>query len=158
MELILRLKDNLHIIGNRIYSYETEVATIGENTITAYATFSRTTGKHVKTVSYLLNRPIIHSSRKKANYSKLQYGARCRYDDSLSPSTSISVVMEMRCGANIMTACARCWHKICNQDRSIIRDYYGHSGKGAEFDDMLTMAGLGIIITDEEVDLSKISL
>lgn len=158
MELILKIKDNLHIIGNRVVSYETEVATIGKHSITAYATFSRTTGKQVKLISYLLNLPIVHTTRKKAFFSKLQYGARCKYDDSLSTKASISVVNELKSGANLMTACARCWNRLGNRDRSIIRDYYGYTGKGAEFDDLIIIAGLGIIITDEAIDLSKISL
>ena len=158
MELILKIKDNLHIIGNRIYSYETEVASIGKHIITAYSTYSRTTGKHVNFISHLLNLPIVHSTRKKAAYSKLQYGARCKYAGSLSSKASISVVNELKSGANLMTACARCWNSMGNRDRSTVRDYYGYTGKGAEFDDLIVIAGLGIIITDEAIDLSKISI
>mgnify|MGYP003345281177 CR=1 FL=1 len=155
MKLVLNIRENLHIVCDRIISYETEVAIIGETEIVKMGKFSRTTGKHITLVSGLLGKPVVESS-KRIEFDRLQYGAKCRYHDSLSISASCSIIDELATGVNLMTACARVWPQLKGKDRSKVEAYYSDGSE--EWERLVSMASLGIVITDEPVDLSKISV
>jgi hypothetical protein len=157
MELVLNIRENVHIVCNKIISYETEVAIIGETEIVKMGKFSRTTGRHITLVSELLGKPVVESS-KRIEFDKLHYGAKCRYHDSLSISTSCSIIDELATGVNLMTACARVWPGLRGKDRSKIEEYYSNSYRSEEWERLVVMVSLGILITDEPADLSKISV
>ena len=43
--------DNLEVIGNNVFSYNTHVATISEGEIIAHGYYSKTTSKHINYVA-----------------------------------------------------------------------------------------------------------
>jgi len=56
-----RYKQNLRIIGNDVYSYNTNVATIINNKLLVLGWWSVTTSKHINYVARKLNLDIIRS-------------------------------------------------------------------------------------------------
>lgn len=74
MEAIKKVKQNLHLIGNKVYSYETHVATIEGQNLVEHGKYSNTTGKHINHIARMYNLNII-PAKKKAEFNKLPYGA-----------------------------------------------------------------------------------
>ena len=78
METIKKIKQNLHLIGDKVYSYETHVATIQGNNLVEHGKYSNTTTKHVSHVAKMLGLNIVRSSEK-PSYNKLDYGAVIKF-------------------------------------------------------------------------------
>ena len=58
MNITLRVKPNLHIEGDSIISYETEVARIHPDGIEVFGKYSRTTSKQITLLAEMLGLPI----------------------------------------------------------------------------------------------------
>jgi hypothetical protein len=150
MNIILKIRENLHLVDNVIVSYETEVATISDKEIIVEGRFSRSTGKHVRLISALLNKPIRFNSTRTKTFDKLHYGARCRYSDSLSIKGSISVVEKIKSGCDVIQACWLSWNQLNSKDKLIIKAYWEYVNPGAKEDfnkvinDILNLASIGL--------------
>jgi hypothetical protein len=120
-EIILRLNPHLHIVGNKVISYETEVALIKESGVHEYAKYSRTTGKHIGKVASLLGKPVI---RAKARGKFDRFGMGCvpdlRLPDAVSEDGSRKILAWMGTGYAQVDACAAAWSSLKPIDRSRI--------------------------------------
>lgn len=155
--LTLRIRENLHIVGDTIISYETEVARIeGPNIVKLGGTWSRTTSKHITLVASLLSKPIIGSSRKKEIYDKLHYGARVRWSPVVSFDGSLRIIEARARGAGWIGACAAAWPKLSKRDQELVMEEYQSSW--SEFERHCNLAQLGVLLQDESPDLSKINI
>jgi hypothetical protein len=116
--ITLRINDNLHIVGNRVISYETEVALIKEDAIYAYGRYSRTTGKQLGTLSRQVSRKLIVPNNK-AEFDKYEQGwvPDLRIPDAISPDSSRKILAWMGTGYDIVNATAAAWSTIKPVDR-----------------------------------------
>lgn len=55
-----RYRQNLHVEGNKVYSYDTHVATIKGDELIAHGWWSVTTAKHINYVARELNLKLVH--------------------------------------------------------------------------------------------------
>lgn len=117
-QITLRINDNLHIVGNRVISYETEVALIKEDAIYAYGRYSRTTGKQLGNLSRLVGRNLIVPNSR-AEFDKYEQGwvPDLRIPDSVSPDSSRKILAWMGTGYDIVNATAAAWSTIKPIDR-----------------------------------------
>ena len=111
--ITLRINDNLHIVGNRVISYETEVALIKEDAIYAYGRYSRTTGKQLGNLSRLVSRKLIVPNNR-AEFDKYEQGwvPDLRLPDAISPDSSRKILAWMGTGYDIRNATAAAWSAI----------------------------------------------
>lgn len=116
--ITLRINDNLHIVGNRVISYETEVALIKEDAIYAYGRYSRTTGKQLGNLSRLVSRKLIVPNNR-AEFDKYEQGwvPDLRLPDAISPDSSRKILAWMGTGYDIANATAAAWPAIKLIDR-----------------------------------------
>lgn len=117
-DIILRINDNLHIVGNRVISYDTEVALIKEDAIYAYGRYSRTTGKQLSRVSTAIGKPLIVPNHK-AEFDRYEMGwvPDLRIPDAVSPESSRKILAWMGTGYDILNATAAAWSTIKPIDR-----------------------------------------
>jgi len=88
---IYKIKDSLFIVGNKIISYETHVATIKGNKIIERGRFSRTTSKHINFVSKLISLEVVYSKvDMKESFSKYDLGtfSNRMFDNTISIKSS----------------------------------------------------------------------
>ena len=119
METItLRINDNLHIVGNRVISYDTEVALIKEDAIYAYGRYSRTTGKQLGKLAILIGRKVIVPNNR-AEFDKYEQGwvPDLRIPGAISPDSSRKILAWMGTGYDIRNATAAAWSTIKPIDR-----------------------------------------
>jgi len=116
--ITLRINDNLHIVGNRVISYETEVALIKEDAIYAYGRYSRTTGKQLSNLSGQVSRKLIVPTNR-AEFDKYMQGwvPDLRIPDAISPESSRKILAWMGTGYDISNATAAAWSTIKPIDR-----------------------------------------
>lgn len=134
--ITLRINDNLHIVGNRVISYETEVALIKEDSIHAYGRYSRTTGKQLGNLSRLVGRKLIVPNSR-AEFDKYEQGwvPDLRIPDAISPESSRKILAWMGTGYDIVNATAAAWSTIKPIDRKRALDKV--VGKSA-FNELIT--------------------
>lgn len=96
MNITLRVKQNLHIEGDSIISYETEVARIHPDGIEVFGKYSRTTSKHITLLAGMLGLPIKLQSTSRPYFRELMYGANVRYDNSVCPESSKRILTHMK--------------------------------------------------------------
>jgi|GEM_PF-1655532 len=91
--LKLQLSPNLHIVGEKIISYETHVASIKKNWIESFGKFSRTTGKQIGSVARLIGLPI-YEAYKDIPFYKHEQGVRCNgvVGETLSRDISLMIL------------------------------------------------------------------
>jgi len=116
-QITLRIDDNLHLVGNRVISYETEVALIKEDAIYAYGKYSRTTSKQLGYLSRLVGRKLLYalpSQKIPAGFYKYWKGCvpDLRIPDSVSPDSSRKILAWMGTGYDIVNATAAAWSTI----------------------------------------------
>ena len=87
--ITLKITENLHVVGDRVISYDTNVAVIKDNTLVELGKWSRTTSKHICRVASLFRLRVIPAKDKKwPSYGWLEYGVKSRIADSIGPDTS----------------------------------------------------------------------
>jgi hypothetical protein len=96
MNITLRVKQNLHIEGDSIISYETEVARIHPDGIEVFGKYSRTTSKHITFIRKMLDLPIKSKVTFKPPFRELEEGVNVRYDNSVCPESSKRILTHMR--------------------------------------------------------------
>jgi hypothetical protein len=95
MQLNFKLGNNIFLQGNKIISYETHVADIKEGCIEARGKYSRTTTKQISRVASTLGLAL-HSSDKRKDFWKHEFGARFSIDNCLSEKISTFIIGYMR--------------------------------------------------------------
>jgi hypothetical protein len=155
--LTLRIKDNLHIVGDSIISYNTEVAIIEKSSIIRLGgTWSQNTGRHITLIAGMLKRPIIGNSKKKESYDKLPYGVKFRLDGAIGFAGSLKILQGRALGLSHMSSCVYAWPELSKRDRGLVEAEY--RSVWSEFERQLTAAELGIFSPEESPDLSKINI
>jgi hypothetical protein len=83
MQLNFKLGNNLFLQGDKVISYETHVADIKDGHIQARGKYSRTTSKQINKVASTLKLKL-HSSDKREDFWKHEFGAKFSIDNCLS--------------------------------------------------------------------------
>jgi hypothetical protein len=95
MQLNFKLGNNIFLQGDKVISYETHVADIKDGHIQARGKYSRTTSKQISKVASILKLKL-HSSDKREDFWKHEYGAKFSIDNCLSEKISEFIIGYMR--------------------------------------------------------------
>ena len=129
LTITLKVANNLHIVGDRVISYETHVATIERKPvelqrrpiIRCNGKYSRTTSKHVNLIAELLEANIDLDPKRK-DFWQFEYGVRCSLPDSLSPAGSALVLRAMARGLDHEAALAAAVTGMSKRDLKIVNE------------------------------------
>jgi hypothetical protein len=127
----LKIKDNLWIKGNTIVSYETEVATIEDDTIFEHGKFTRTTTKHIHSIASMFGLNVKTDPKKAGvRFWKFEQGVRC--DSPTSKTLSQRVSNEaakhyISCGRDLIAALSVVT-SIGKKDLDLIKSYHDKNG------------------------------
>jgi len=129
LTITLKVANNLHIVGDRVISYETHVATIERKPvelqrrpiIRCNGKYSRTTSKHVNLIAELLeaNRDL---DPKRKDFWQFEYGAQCSMPNSISPAGSALVVRAMANGLSEEAALTAAVTGMSKRDLKIVNE------------------------------------
>ena len=95
MQLNFKLGNNIFLQGDKVISYETHVADIKDGYIEARGKYSRTTSKQISKVASVLKLKL-HTSNKKGDFYRYEYGAKFSIDNCLSQKISAFIIGYMR--------------------------------------------------------------
>ena len=131
MNITLRVKPNLHIEGDSIISYETEVARIHPDGIEVFGKYSRTTSKHITLLAGMLGLPIKSQSTSRPYFRELMYGANVRYDNSVCPKSSRRILTHLEETQDWDTALVAGLidDEVSIKDKHLILEHLGKQGK-----------------------------
>ena len=131
MNITLRVKPNLHIEGNSIISYETEVARIHPDGIEVFGKYSRTTSKQITLLAEMLGLPIKSQSTSRPYFRELMYGANVRYDNSVCPKSSARILTHLKETQDWDTALVAGLidDEVLAKDKHLILEHLGKQGK-----------------------------
>jgi hypothetical protein len=118
-----KIKDSLFIIGDKVISYETHVATIEGNKLIEKGKYSRTTSKHIHLVSELLGLEIVHSKKKmKGSFFKFELGVVKLNEtgNAISPKSSKIILNMLREGFSYELTVAASKNKISKKDWNLL--------------------------------------
>jgi hypothetical protein len=109
----LQIAQNLFLIGNKVISYETHVATLQfyakelsrRPVLMTKGKYSRTTTKHIHRVRQLLDASLVDQTERQAFY-QFEFGAQCKIPGSISPAGSSQIMEQMKLGNPIDVAVA----------------------------------------------------
>lgn len=118
----LKVKENLFIIGNRVVSYETAVATIKDGRIVAHGKYSRSTGKQLGYLSRLTGLPLQCSNEKRAFY-QFELGVRCSSPGKINISLrgAQKILSQMKYEQDIVKAAAIAYSSLSVVDRAFVK-------------------------------------
>lgn len=121
----LKVKSNLHMIDNQVWSYDTEVAKIVGKEIMVYGKYSRTTSKHLRYLADETGFRLNQLNSKQQVYWQFAYGANISFPQSVSPAGTSKIFRFLREGDySIEGACAQAWPELSPRDRKIIEAEY----------------------------------
>ena len=117
-----KLKENLFLIGKKVISYETWVATIKDGKIYERGRYSRTTSKHINYVSELTGSPIERSNEKKRHtfYKYEIGGAKFNIEGAIPPKVSKKILLGMKEGIAYVVVISSIKNKIRKKDWELI--------------------------------------
>ena len=72
---MIKIANNLHLDGSKVYSYETHVATISGSQLIENGKYSNTTTKHIQKVAKLYGLTIVKSTER-PDFNKLDFGVK----------------------------------------------------------------------------------
>ena len=109
----LQIAQNLFLVGNKVISYETHVATLQfyptelsrRPVLMTKGKYSRTTTKHIHRVRQLLDASLVDQAERQAFY-QFEFGAQCKIPGSISPAGSSQIMEQMKLGNPIDVAVA----------------------------------------------------
>jgi len=109
----LQIAQNLFLVGNKVISYETHVATLQfyptelsrRPVLMTKGKYSRTTTKHIHRVRQLLDASLVDQSERQAFY-QFEFGAQCKIPGSISPAGSSQIMEQLKLGNPIDVAVA----------------------------------------------------
>jgi len=127
----IKIKANLFINGERVYSYDTHVADIVGNEIIEVGKFSRTTTSHIGDVARVTGFRVKDKGKlAKINFFKYEMGVRCEPHNTLSDKTSQWMMDFLKSGKTYFQALCRLMdEKIHDRDRDIIQRYLAEVGQ-----------------------------
>lgn len=115
-----KVKNNLFVIGDKVISYETHVATIKGDKLIEGGKWSRTTSKHIVLVGRLLGLQIVGSKKEKWFY-ELPLGAKCGVGkDVISPKTAKKIFGLLSQGQDYTLAIAALKDEIPKKEWEIL--------------------------------------
>jgi hypothetical protein len=127
----LKIKDNLWIKGNTIVSYETEVATIKDDTILEHGKFTRTTTKHICAIASMFSLKIkTDPNSAGVRFWKFEQGVRCDSPTTKTLSQRISNEAAQHfvaCGRDLIAALSVV-SQIGKKDLELIKSYHDKNG------------------------------
>jgi hypothetical protein len=109
----LQIAQNLFLVGNKVISYETHVATLQfyptelsrRPVLMTKGKYSRTTTKHIHRVRQLLDASLVDQAERQAFY-QFEFGAQCKIPGSISPAGSSQIMEQLKLGNPIDVAVA----------------------------------------------------
>ena len=109
----LQIAQNLFLVGNKVISYETHVATVQfyakelsrRPVLMTKGKYSRTTTKHIHRVRQLLDASLVDQAERQAFY-QFEFGAQCKIPGSISPAGSSQIMEQMKLGNPMEVAVA----------------------------------------------------
>jgi hypothetical protein len=142
----LKLRNNLFISGNKIISYETEVAQIKKGVIVELGKFSRTTSKQIQYVSRITGMPIRYSDTRKTNFWKFDMGVKIELSNTISTKASVEIAKGMSEGKDFAYSCASL-ERISKKDEPLINNHLRSIGVDDEvFQKLRKIAKLKILL------------
>jgi hypothetical protein len=125
----LKVKENLFILGNKIISYETEVAKIKDGKIIARGKYSRTTGKQLGYLSRLADMPLQLSNEKRVFY-KFEYGVKCNAASKINISLrgAQKILRKLKDSKEILIAAAAAYEELSAIDRAFVEIEFHKQG------------------------------
>lgn len=116
-----KVKNNLFVIGDKVISYETHVATIKGDKLIEGGKWSHTTSKHVRLVGRLLGLQVVDSKKQKCFY-ELPFGAKCSVGkDVISPETTKKIFNLLRQGQDYILSIASLKNEIPKKEWDILK-------------------------------------
>jgi hypothetical protein len=143
--LILKIQDNLHVTENGdIWSYYTHVGKIEKDRIKDFVWYSRTTTKHMTSISRLTGL-ILHyhksKSKKKMEFDKLSVGVKpvspFPKEDCLSEKTSKILIKGIASGDLIKTIVENAFEIKSKNDLRNLKGYAKRKGISSEVFDSI---------------------
>jgi hypothetical protein len=130
----IKIKANLFINGERVYSYDTHVADIIGKEIIEVGKFSRTTTLHIGDVARVTGCRVKDQGKlAKINFFKYEMGVRCEPHNTLSNKTSQWMMDFLKSGKTYFQALCRMMdEKIHDRDRDIIQRYLAEIGQSED--------------------------
>jgi hypothetical protein len=109
----LQIAQNLFLMGDKVISYETHVATVEfyptslnrRPVLTTKGKYSRTTSKHIQRVRQMLDASLVDLAVKQSFY-QFEFGAQCKIPGSISPAGSSQIIEHLRQGNPMEVAVA----------------------------------------------------
>ena len=142
----IELKNNLFLIGDKVFSYETNVALIQDQRIVMLGKFSRTTTKQINWLSGLTGYPVVHDSRP-GNYFKFYAGVgRLTMRGCLSQNATKKMEPYLKTGFDFSDALFAAIADLTRKDRELARpmlEKIGHTAEGMNI--FLAAKELGLI-------------
>lgn len=119
--MIFKVSNNLFVVDDRIISYETEIAIIGEDSINELGKFSRTTTRHISKVAHLLGKRIIPTpSKTKPDFYKHEMGIRIDYSNCVSPKATGLIFGKIKKGIKLEIAIASLKRELSKKDWALL--------------------------------------
>jgi hypothetical protein len=138
----LKVKSNLHMIDDRVLSYDTEVAKIVGKEIMVYGKYSRTTSKHLRYLADETGFRLNQLTAKQQVYWQFAYGTNISFSQAVSPAGTAKILELLKEGHySIEGACAQAWSEMSLRDRKIIAAEYD-----SEVFNLAAELGLGEIL------------
>ena len=127
MNIALKVKENLHIVGDRVISYNTTVARIENGRLLRLGQWSRTTTKHINFVAQLMGLSVspLPSCWIESSCYMLPFGAKVRLEDSLSVSSSRHVAQRLNSELDLGWAIALSWKRLTVRERKRLASTLG---------------------------------
>lgn len=120
----IKVKDNLFLVGSKIFSFETHVGDVVGRRIIPLGKFSRTTTKHINHISSLLGFPIGESKDLRIWFYKYEMGVKCTADNLLSNRLGNRILSHMKEGKTFLEAlCTVPKSEIPKVDLSLVEKY-----------------------------------
>jgi hypothetical protein len=101
----VNLDDDLKMKNAGIQSYTTMVGFIEDGKVTENGKYSRTTGKHMSFIRAITELPVI-SSKERKHFGWFWNGVRIAHEDSISPTSSLSILKDLSGGKSFFEAVA----------------------------------------------------
>ena len=113
----LQIAQNLFLVGNKVISYETHVATLQfypkelrrRPVLTTKGKYSRTTTKHIHRVRQLLDASLVDHQIVPLHcqaFYQFEFGTQCKIPGSISPAGSSQIMEQLKLGNPIDVAVA----------------------------------------------------
>ena len=123
----LKIAQNLFLVGDKVISYETHVATVEffakelgrRPRLVTNGKYSRTTSKHISRVRQMLDANLIEGSNR-PGFWRFEFGANCQIPGSISPAGSAPVLEAMRLGNPVDVALAMAAPSMSKRDLKIL--------------------------------------